>query len=191
MTTIITNQKINNKSLKLHLGCGDVKIPNYVNIDSRATESTDLVHDITNLDIFEAETVDEIYACHVLEHFGRYQVKTILKNWNKILKKNGILKIAVPDFESIVDIYSKTKEISLIEGPIIGGQTYENNFHYNVFDFKKIEKLLLECGYISIEKYNWKHTEHANIDDYSQAYIPHMQKETGTLISLNVKCTKR
>ena len=191
MTITSTNQTNNKKNLKLHLGCGDVKIPGYINVDSRSTESTDLVHDITNLDIFEKETVDEIYACHVLEHFGRFDVKDILLSWNKIMKKNATLKIAVPDFESIVDVYKKTNDIKLIEGPVIGGQTYENNFHYNIFDFKKLKHLLEDCGFSKIEKYNWRQTDHANIDDYSQAYIPHMQKETGTLISLNIKCLKK
>ena len=66
MTITTINQK-NKKKIKLHLGCGDVKIPGYINVDSRSTSSTDMVQDITNLDIFEKESVDEIYACHVLK----------------------------------------------------------------------------------------------------------------------------
>ncbi len=190
MTTISINQKNNKNLKKLHLGCGEIKIPGYINIDSRKTNATDIIHDIKDLSIFENDSVDEIYACHVLEHFGRFEVNDILKNWNKTLKQNGVLKIAVPDFESICSIYNETNKISLIEGPVIGGQTYENNFHYNIFDYDKLKKILLDCGYKSIERYNWKETEHSEIDDYSQAYIPHMQKETGKLISLNVKCQK-
>jgi len=190
MTTISINQKNNKNLKKLHLGCGDIKIPGYINIDSRKTKATDIIHDIKDLSIFDNDSVDEIYACHVLEHFGRFEVNDILKNWNKTLKQNGVLKIAVPDFESICSIYNETNKISLIEGPVIGGQTYENNFHYNIFDYDKLKKILLDCGYKSIERYNWKETEHSEIDDYSQAYIPHMQKETGKLISLNVKCQK-
>lgn len=190
MTITTINQK-NKKKIKLHLGCGDVKIPDYINVDSRSTSSTDMVQDITNLDIFEKGSVDEIYACHVLEHFGRYEVKDILSNWNKIMKKEATLKIAVPDFESIVDVYSKTRDLKLVEGPVIGGQTYDNNYHYNIFDFDKLKSLLEDCGFYDVAKYDWRETEHANIDDYSQAYIPHMQKDTGTLISLNVKCIKK
>ena len=39
-----------------------------------------------------------------------------------------------------------------------------------------------------VKKYNWKNTEHAQFDDHSQAYLPDMDKENGTLISLNIEC---
>ena len=53
-----------------------------------------------------------------------------------------------------------------------------------------LKTLLLECGFSKVNFYNWKNTEHSNFDDHSQAYIPHMDKENGTLISLNVEATK-
>lgn len=187
----MVNHSNNNKTIKLHLGCGNVNIPGYVNIDSRKTKSTDLVQDIRNIKKFKKYSIDEIYVCHVLEHFGRFEVYEILKKWRKLLKKNGKLKIAVPDFNTICEIYLKSKKIQLIEGPVIGGQNYKLNFHYNIFDFKKLKKILEECGFYSIKKYDWRKTEHSHIDDYSQAYIPHMKKETGTLISLNIECLRK
>ena len=37
---------------------------------------------------------------------------------------------------------------------------------------------------INIRLYDWRDTEH------SQAYIPHMDKENGIFVSLNVECEK-
>ena len=48
----------------------------------------------------------------------------------------------------------------------------------------------MEVGFKNVERYDWRETEHAEFDDHSQAYLPHMDKENGTLISLNVECTK-
>jgi len=183
--------KSDKKKIKLHLGCGEVRLPNFINIDLRKTKSSDLVQDIRNLKKFNKNSVDEIYVCHVLEHFGKYELKKILLNWNKVLKKNGKLKISVPDFRKICEIYLKTGKIKLIEGPVVGGQTYKNNFHYNIFDFNKLKRLLLDSGFYLIKIYDWRKTEHSHIDDYSQAYIPHMRKNTGTLLSLNIECLKR
>ena len=36
----------------------------------------------------------------------------------------------------------------------------------------------------------WLSRRHKNFDDYSQAYIPHMEKNTGLLMSLNVEAYK-
>ena len=38
--------------------------------------------------------------------------------------------------------------------------------------------------------YDWEKTIHKDYDDYSQAYIPHMQKDTGLMMSLNVEAIK-
>jgi hypothetical protein len=53
-----------------------------------------------------------------------------------------------------------------------------------------LSTLLNEVGMRKIKKYQWDHTEHAQFDDHSQAYLPHMDKKNGTLISLNVECIK-
>ena len=50
---------------------------------------------------------------------------------------------------------------------------------------------MLKClGIQSVKRYDWRETEHAEFDDHSQAYIPHMDKENGTLISLNIEGVK-
>lgn len=64
-------------------------------------------------------------------------------------------------------------------------------YHKTVYDFDSLENILSENGFYKINNYDWRMTEHANFDDHSQAYIPHMDKENGTLISLNVECLKK
>jgi hypothetical protein len=49
---------------------------------------------------------------------------------------------------------------------------------------------LNSVGFVDVRRYDWRDTEHAHVDDYSQAYVPHMDKENGILISLNVECRK-
>jgi hypothetical protein len=47
-----------------------------------------------------------------------------------------------------------------------------------------------EAGFKNVKRYDWKKTEHFYVDDYSQAYLPHMDKLNGKLMSLNVEATK-
>ena len=56
-----------------------------------------------------------------------------------------------------------------------------------MLDFTKI---LLKSGFHSVEKWDWKSTDHYKYDDFSQAYLPHMDKANGVLMSLNVECVK-
>lgn len=176
--------------MKLHLGCGNKYIPGYVHIDAVEFDHIDHVASIDRLSFIESNTVDVIYNCHVLEHFKRADVENILEEWYRVLKPGGILRTAVPDFEAICNVYNSTGDLSKVIGPIMGRQNYLYNIHYNVFDFKTLSAHLNRIGFQDIKRWDWRETEHAHIDDYSQSYIPHMDKENGILMSLNIQGQK-
>lgn len=176
--------------MKLHLGCGKRFIPGFVHIDVVPYDHIDHVTSIDNLSMIPDNSVSLIYNCHVLEHFRRHDVDRVLREWHRVLQPGGTLRTSVPDFEGICQVYTRTKDLSLVIGPVFGRQDYLYNIHYNTFDFTTLKKYLEEAGFAKVRRYNWQDTEHADIDDYSQAYIPHMDKENGVLISLNVEADK-
>jgi hypothetical protein len=98
--------------------------------------------------------------------------------------------VSVPDFEAAINVYQDTKNLSLVLGHLIGGQDYPGNTHYMVFDFIYLSTLLSEVGFRRIRKYDWRDTIHKDYDDRSQGYYPHLQKETGILMSLNMEADK-
>lgn len=177
--------------MKLHIGCGSVIIPGWVNLDIQENPGVDLVDDATVLQTVPDESCSVIYASHVLEHFGRNQVSEILNLWCRKLKKGGTLRLAVPDFAKVTEVYQKTHSIENVLGLVIGG--HKNNFdvHGMIFDQKNLTSLLLNTGFYDVRHWDWRNTEHHDKDDYSQAYFPHMQKSTGTLMSLNLEAVKR
>lgn len=182
--------------MKLNLGCGDRKIHGFINIDARKDCNPDIVADIRKIDQ-KYKDVELIYACHVLEHFpiksSSFQdltFKDVLKNWYTSLKKGGILRLSVPDFEIISKKYLSCSNLEEIKHLLYGGQKYDFDFHYNCWDFKSLEKDLLDVGFLKVYRYDWKNTEHFFIDDYSQAHLPHMDKVNGTLMSLNIEAVK-
>jgi predicted SAM-dependent methyltransferase len=176
--------------MKLHLGCGKRYIPGYVHIDAVDFPHVDHVTSIDNLSFIGDDTVDVIYNCHVLEHFKRRDVPRVLSEWHRVLRPGGTLRISVPDLEAVCEIYRKTGDIELVIGALFGRQDYLYNIHYNVFDLVSLSKVLKKVGFVDVRKYDWRSCEHADVDDYSQAYVPHMDKTAGTLISLNVECEK-
>jgi len=176
--------------MKLHLGCGKRHIPGFVHIDAVDYPHVDHVATIDNLSFIQDASVDLIYNCHVLEHFKRRDVRRVLQEWHRVLKPGGILRISVPDFAKLCEVYQKFGQLDHVIGALFGRQDYLYNIHYNVFDFPTLKRELESAGFIDVRRYDWRETEHAHIDDYSQAYIPHMDKENGILISLNVECAK-
>lgn len=178
--------------MKLHLGCGKKYIEGFSHVDLQDLEHVDFVSAVDKLDFIEDNSVELIYASHVLEHFGRNEYMSVLREWHRVLKPKGVLRISVPSFEAIVQYYTKKEDnLELLLGLLVGGQKIgQYDYHKMIFDEKTLEKSLKEVGFLSVYLYDWKMTEHANIDDYSQAYLPHMDKENGMLMSLNMEAVK-
>lgn len=175
---------------KLHLGCADKIIPGFINIDFRNLQGIDVCCDVTRLSPFENDSIDLIYACHVLEHIPRPKTFNTLLEWNRVLKPGGLLRLAVPDWESTVEIFRRTVDYENLLNWIYGGREYGENVHYRQFTFSGLKTLLIEAGFKRVLRYDWRRTEHANIDDFSKAYMPHMDFENGVLMSLNIECIK-
>ena len=61
--------------MKLHIGCGEKYLPGWKHLDARKFPHVDYVtNKLDKLDMFADNSVEEIYACHVLEHFTRLEM---------------------------------------------------------------------------------------------------------------------
>lgn len=177
--------------MKLHLGCGLKIIPGYINLDVYDNNHPEITQcDIRDLSKFSDSSVDVIYASHVLEHIPRKFTFSTLLEWNRVLKKDGILRIAVPDWDATVRVYHETNNYENLLNWIYGGSENEFNVHYRQFTYIGLSTLLIESGFKRISKYDWRETDHSDIDDFSKAYYPHMDFENGIQMSLNLECVK-
>lgn len=75
--------------MKLHIGCGNRYLAGYKHLDARQFPHVDYIGKAEDLSRFEDESIDEIYACHILEHFRRNEVASVLKEWYRVLYTGG------------------------------------------------------------------------------------------------------
>jgi len=174
----------------VHVGCGDMNDSRYVNVDARPLAH---VHHITkNIDdlwFLPNNSVDLIYMCHVLEHFDRKKVQDVTIESFRVLKKNGIFRISVPDFDTIVKIYQETDgNIERILAPLFGGQDYAFNYHYNAFNKNSLSKLFLENGFSEVRSWSPNKINEHTFDDWADKKIEINQTKYG--ISLNLEAIK-
>jgi ubiquinone/menaquinone biosynthesis C-methylase UbiE len=181
-----------NNGLKLHLGCGGRFIPGFVHVDLVAGEHVDYVQDVRLLPMFEDNSAELIYASHVLEYFDWFEVIDVLREWRRVLEPDGTLRLAVPDFDALMRVRRKTGSLALLWGSLYGRIETNQSFTYHecLYDFPTLTTTLRLAGFKNIHRWDWRKTEHADVDDCSQAYYPHMDKEHGLLLSLNVEAMK-
>ena len=182
--------------VNLNLGSWHRDIPGFVNVDLCDMPHIHHRTSIDRLPMFADDSVDLIYSSHSLEYFDRMEARAVLAEWRRVLKPGATLRLAVPDFEKLVHVYKTAGTLTNILGPLYGRMEIQTDhgpqklYHKTVYDLASLTELLNACGYGNIRRYDWRQTIHKDHDDHSQAYFPHMDKENGILISLNVEADK-
>lgn len=169
--------------LKLHLGCGNRRIPGFVNVDCRPDVLPDKVANIDQLP-YGDNSATMIYACHVLEHVPRPQTQAVLNEWHRVLEPQGVLRLAVPDLAAIAKLYVE-QGVTLVRlrGLLMGRQNYPENTHYTVWDYELLAHVLSECGYYNIRRWDANGWHLLPLGTYARGTI------NETPISLNVEAT--
>lgn len=133
----------------LDIGCGETKKGD-IGIDLRKTESADVVADAHWLP-FATESFDQVYSSAVIEHFSHRDVKNVLFEWTRVLKKEGTIEIECPDLRARAFLFFLNPTWKNIEN-VYGGQDYEGNYHKCGFSFGLLKSLLESCGIRKIRR---------------------------------------
>ena len=90
---------------RLHIG-GREPRPGWNILNIQPGPNVDYVGSCTSLEQFADNSIDEVYASHVLEHLGfREELPKALREIWRVLKPGGVLKISVPDFERLCTMF--------------------------------------------------------------------------------------
>lgn len=140
--------------MRLHLGSGGIHLEGWVNIDRRYQPGVDRVENIGILNHFPIGEVDEIYICHALDHFTRWEYKNILGRYHDLLRPGGVLRIATPDFAWTATQYAETGKLEDLIGQLYAGQDYPDNVRHFIFDFRTVDLDLRAVGFRKVELYD-------------------------------------
>ncbi len=106
-----------------------------------------------------------------------------------MLKPGGVLRLSVPDFDKIVYMYrSCGQDIGSILSCLMGGQEYERNAHYSVFNHAYLAERLREVGFREIRGWDPHAVEHHDFEDWASRRIE--RGGTQFEVSLNVETVK-
>lgn len=166
----------NNETRKLQIGCGTNFLHGWLNTDLNDTDNVVFL-DAGEVFPIESNTFDFIYSEHLFEHLTVNQQLNMLKEGFRVLKKGGIMRIAMPNLEFLFRIYSNPNDpvhldyvkhsvssypcFKSVHNSIINEEEHYiyviNNFfkawgHQMIHDFSSIKKLALQCNYSIIRR---------------------------------------
>ena len=168
--------------LKLHIG-GKEASSEWKIVDVIERPEVDYVCNANKLSMFDDNSVDVIYASHVLEHFYYNiddELTNTLKEWHRVLKIGGKLMISVPDLKTLCWLYlhpsAYPMERHYIMRIMFGGQTDVYDVHKVGLDEDTLAMYLEMASFNSYERV----TAFNLFQDYS------LIKLADTYISLNI-----
>ncbi len=169
----------NNEYTKLNIGCGTDYKDGWINIDNNSDnniEKLDLNWDLRNPLPFKDGTVDFIFNEHFMEHLTVEQSLQANQDFMRVLKKGGVLRIAMPDLEGAVEIYMDRK---WRQRPVIKNHNMQfvktraellnMSFrwwgHMWLYDWEELQRRLEEAGCRNIKRVQHGRSQHKQLNN--------------------------
>ncbi|TFG19193.1 MAG: methyltransferase domain-containing protein [Promethearchaeota archaeon] len=138
--------------LKLNLGCGIYYKPGYVNIDKFELSVADQQADLYFLP-YPDNSVDEIEASHIIEHFDIIHLPYILTEWWRVLKPGGKLFLEVPNlWGSVINLGLRRKSKKTQTIRFLFGVDMPGNFHKAGYTYPLLKKNIINTGFTQIKR---------------------------------------
>lgn len=133
-------------AVRLNIGAGGKPIEGYTSFDIKDG------NDASQRLPYDDGSVDEIYASHVLEHIDPRKIPFVLREWSRVLKPNGLMRICVPDMEYICQNrhHGNSRLFDLF---IYGGNTDEHDVHRWGFDEVSLARAMGSAGIGNIRRF--------------------------------------
>jgi len=163
----------------LNLGCGPNIAKDYVNADFfnnfqiRKKDRRKLQWQLDLRFPLECDdnVFDGVFTEHTLEHLSPLEVRNLLKELHRVMKKNAVIRMTVPDLEKYVDFYIgryDNIDVSGFKNMYETGceairNTTQNYGHKSVWDFAELKLYLEGAGFEKIQKMSFGESADANL----------------------------
>jgi len=174
--------------VRIHLGCGDVDAPGFINVDLKPAPHVHHVHSVSSLPFLGDESADLVYACHVLEHFPIDDLRGLLLEWRRVIKKGGVLRLSVPDFDLLLKIYGACgNRVDSIQQPLMGHNDGYNS-HLAIFNHESLRQLLVDAGFHDVRVWDPTVAPDHDFEDWASRKIQRDGSEFH--VSLNMEASR-
>lgn len=141
--------------IKLHLACGKDYREGYINVDFYNLEEKkcDQVFDVRQIP-YPDNSVDEILALHIIEHFDFFEGNNVLKEWYRVLKPGGKLLLETPDFlETCREFVNCSEERRLqLYNHFFAAAWLPGEIHKFLFTETQLKTQLSWAGFIQVNR---------------------------------------
>lgn len=119
----------------------------------RRLRSNRFVHaDLTRALPFVDASVDFVFSSHLLEHLTRAQAVHVLTEARRVLRPDGVVRIAVPDLDTAIGLYEQGEARRMLEHYFYLGERGRLGRHRYLYNFALLEEALEEAGFTEVRR---------------------------------------
>ena len=139
--------------MKLNLGSGKSRFPNYKNVDIDPAVEPDYIANLVEKLPFEANSIEEVLLIHTIEHIQKQYHQNIYDEIYRILSTDGRLILAYPEFEMVAKNWLEDKAgmREFWGWAIYGRQLSPSDFHVSLMYTPEVIDLLKSSGFKDFE----------------------------------------
>lgn len=113
---------------------------------------------------FTNNSIDYMYTSHFVEHLYRSHAQMFFEEAYRTLKKDGVLRISVPDLEGAVSLYSEGRKDEALDFFYYDAGTSAFTRHKYMYDFELMKRYLLQAGFRDVQRWEFQQGRTPDID---------------------------
>ena len=145
---------------KLHLGCGPVIHPGWVNIDNARYPGVDKVLDVTKG--LPYKDVQFIFAEHFIEHIAYPKALDLLRECRRVLRDDGVLRLSTPNLDWVWITHYKLEKTDeeAVQGCFALNRAFRGWGHEFLYNETTLCATLAEAGFSNFTRVEYGDSAH-------------------------------
>jgi predicted SAM-dependent methyltransferase len=148
---------------KLHLGCGPLALPGWVNLDNLPYPGVDQVVDVTAGLPFE--DVSFVFAEHFIEHIAYPDAANLMRECRRVLNDDGVLRLSTPNLDWVWVTHYRLpmNDSEAMQACFAMNRAFRGWGHQFLYNDRTLRATLLDAGFANVTRVEYGVSEHEEL----------------------------
>jgi predicted SAM-dependent methyltransferase len=148
---------------KLHLGCGPLALPGWVNIDNQRYPGVDKVLDLRKG--LPYKDVSFVFAEHFIEHLAYDDALKLMRESRRVLRDDGVLRLSTPNLDWVWVTHYRldAAEDQQVAACFYLNRAFRGWGHQFLYNERTLTATLRDAGFANVKRVAYGESEHPEL----------------------------
>ena len=148
---------------KLHLGCGPLALPGWINIDNQKYPGVDRVLDLTRG--LPYKNASFIFAEHFIEHIAYPDALKLMRECRRALADDGVLRLSTPNLDWVWITHYKEamNDAEALQACFAINRAFRGWGHQFLYNERTLRATLQDAGFATVKRVEYGASEHSEL----------------------------